>query len=43
MFDLASKYAFALDKNTNKSIRCYLLLSNLEEYLNGVGIIAVSF
>lgn len=35
MFDLATKYTFALDKNTSKSVGRYLLLSNLEKYLNG--------
>lgn len=35
MFDLASKYSFSLDKNKEKAIRCFLLLYNLEKYVNG--------
>lgn len=35
MFDLASKYSFSLDKNKEKAIRCFLLLHNLEKYVNG--------
>lgn len=35
MFDLASKYGFSLDKNSEKAMRCFLLLYNLEKYVNG--------
>lgn len=35
MFDLASKYSFSLDKDSEKSLRCFLLLDNLERYVNG--------
>lgn len=35
MFDVASKYCFSLDKNPKKSLRLFLLLSNLEKYVNG--------
>ncbi len=35
MFDLASKYSFSLDKNREKAMRCFLLLYNLEKYVNG--------
>lgn len=35
MFDLASKYGFSLDKDKGKVLRCYLLLSYLENYVNG--------
>lgn len=35
MFNLASKYSFSLDKNTEKVIQLFLLLYNLEKYVNG--------
>ncbi len=35
MFDKASKYGFSLDKDKEKALRCYLLLSYLENYVNG--------
>jgi len=35
MFDVASKYCFSLDKNPEKNKRCFLLLFNLEKYING--------
>ena len=35
MFDVASKYCFALDKDSKKSLNYYLLLSNIEKYVNG--------
>ncbi len=35
MFDLATKYTFHLDKNTEKSMELYLLLSTFERYVNG--------
>lgn len=35
MFDLATKYTFHLDKNSQKSMELYLLLSTLETYVNG--------
>jgi len=39
MFDLASKYGLYLDrKNPQKNLRLFLLLSNLEKYVNGAAI-----
>lgn len=35
MYDLASEYCFSLDKNREKNQRCFLLLLNLENYVNG--------
>ena len=35
MFDLASNYCFSLDKDHKKSMDYFLLLSNLEKYVNG--------
>lgn len=35
MFDLASNYDFSWDKDSKKSFRCFLLLINLEKYVNG--------
>lgn len=35
MFDLASKYCFSLNKDREKAMRCFLLLHNLENYING--------
>ncbi|MBU2592583.1 hypothetical protein KKD61_03950 [Patescibacteria group bacterium] len=35
MFNLASKYCFSLDKDREKATRCFLLLYNLENYVNG--------
>lgn len=35
MFDLASDYCFSLDKDTKKSVKYFLLLSNLEKNVNG--------
>jgi hypothetical protein len=35
MFDSASKYCFSLDKNSEKNMRCFLLLLTLEKYING--------
>lgn len=35
MFDLASNYCFSLDKDSKKSVKYFLLLSNLEKSVNG--------
>jgi len=35
MFNLATEYCFSLDKNSEKNIRCFLMLLNLEGYING--------
>ncbi len=35
MFDLATKYCFSLDKDSQKSMNYFLLLSNLEKSVNG--------
>lgn len=35
MFQLATNYVFSLDKDSNKSLRYFLLLSNIEKYING--------
>lgn len=35
MFDLVSNYCFSLDEDTKKSVKYFLLLSNLENNVNG--------
>jgi hypothetical protein len=35
MFDIATKYCFALDNNSKKSMRLFLLLFEIENYTNG--------
>jgi hypothetical protein len=35
MFDIATKYWLSLDKNNDKSLKLFLLLSYLEKYVNG--------